>query len=210
LELLNKWLPIGGDHSMARLREFDIDEALDVAMRTFWQKGYEATSMDELAERMKLKKGSIYKAYGNKHSLFLKALERYLQINYTHFKSQLQANKSPYQALKHFFETVLVDFSLQSETPCGCFATNALVEKANHDADVAILVDKQRTRLEKLFKDCLIAAQSRKEIRQDINMDDMAAVLYVFVSALMADSKAAHGRKRTEKLAVTLMDTLKG
>ena len=194
---------------MARLREFDIDEALEIAMQVFWQKGYEASSMDELAERMKLKKGSIYKAYGNKHSLFLKALERYLETNYLEFKSLIATSSSPYKTLRHLFETVLIEFSAKFETPCGCFATNSLVEKANHDKAIAALLEKQRHRLEALFKDCLIKAQARQEIRQEIDTADMASVLYVFMSALMSESKGSPGKARMRMLAKTMMNTLK-
>ena len=59
---------------MARPREFDISDALDRAMEAFWRHGYEATSMADLMEAMSLQKGSIYKAFNDKHSLFMAAL----------------------------------------------------------------------------------------------------------------------------------------
>jgi AcrR family transcriptional regulator len=62
---------------MGRPRAFDPDEALDKALRVFWAKGYEGASMTDLTEAMGINKPSLYAAFGNKESLFRKALERY-------------------------------------------------------------------------------------------------------------------------------------
>ncbi len=62
---------------MGRPREFDTEEALGKAMRVFWEKGYEGTSMADLTAAMGINRPSLYAAFGNKESLFRKALERY-------------------------------------------------------------------------------------------------------------------------------------
>ncbi|NIQ96073.1 MAG: helix-turn-helix transcriptional regulator, partial [Desulfuromonadales bacterium] len=64
---------------MARPREFDVDEALDRAMGVFWLKGYEGTSLQDLLKAMKIARGSLYKAFEDKHSIYLAALDRYDQ-----------------------------------------------------------------------------------------------------------------------------------
>ena len=74
---------------MARPREFDMDQALDAAMSTFWAQGYEATSMTDLVEATGLQKGSLYKAFDDKHDLFMKSLSRYLDGAYTAMKIAL-------------------------------------------------------------------------------------------------------------------------
>ena len=61
---------------MARPREFDIDEALSAAMTAFWERGFAATSLADLMDATGLQKGSIYKAFGSKHELFMQALGR--------------------------------------------------------------------------------------------------------------------------------------
>src|SRR6266566_10166481 len=60
-----------------RPRHFDVDEALDRAMRLFWRKGYQATSVSDLTTAMGIKRASLYAAFGSKEALFRKALERY-------------------------------------------------------------------------------------------------------------------------------------
>lgn len=63
--------------AMGRPREFDVDKALDTALKLFWQKGYEGTSLSDLTEAMGINRPSLYAAFGNKENLFRKALDRY-------------------------------------------------------------------------------------------------------------------------------------
>src|ERR1700754_2232683 len=60
-----------------RPREFCVDEALVAALRVFWSKGYEGASMTDLTEAMGVTRPSLYAAFGNKESLFRKALDLY-------------------------------------------------------------------------------------------------------------------------------------
>jgi len=60
-----------------RPREFDVDEALASALRVFWRKGYDGTSLTDLTEAMGITRPSLYAAFGNKEALFRKALDLY-------------------------------------------------------------------------------------------------------------------------------------
>jgi AcrR family transcriptional regulator len=65
--------------TVGRPRAFDPDEALESAMRVFWRKGYEGTSLSDLTEAMGINRPSLYAAFGNKEELFRKAFSRYLE-----------------------------------------------------------------------------------------------------------------------------------
>src|SRR5687768_18449833 len=67
------------DHSPSRgrPREFCVDEALAQALRVFWEKGYEGASLTDLTEAMGITRPSLYAAFGNKESLFKRALDLY-------------------------------------------------------------------------------------------------------------------------------------
>lgn len=64
---------------MGRPREFDIDEALDRALRVFWERGYDGVSLTDLTAAMGITKPSLYAAFGNKEQLFRKVLQRYTE-----------------------------------------------------------------------------------------------------------------------------------
>src|SRR5690349_24142907 len=63
--------------TIGRPREFDADEAIAKAMRLFWRKGYDGTSLADLTAELELNRPSLYAAFGNKEALFLKVLDRY-------------------------------------------------------------------------------------------------------------------------------------
>jgi AcrR family transcriptional regulator len=62
-----------------RPREFDLDEALDRALRVFWRRGYEGATLPDLTEAMGINRPSLYAAFGSKEELFRKALDRYAE-----------------------------------------------------------------------------------------------------------------------------------
>ena len=62
-----------------RPRAFDTEKALDCALDVFWRKGYEGASLPDLTEAMGINRPSLYAAFGNKESLFRKALDRYVE-----------------------------------------------------------------------------------------------------------------------------------
>jgi AcrR family transcriptional regulator len=64
---------------VGRPREFDVDRALDVAVRLFWERGYEGTSLADLTDAMGISKPSFYAAFGDKEQLFRRALDRYTE-----------------------------------------------------------------------------------------------------------------------------------
>ena len=66
---------------MARPKEFDQDKALDKAMTLFWQKGYEATSIQDLVDHLGIGRRSLYDTFKSKHDLFIAALDRYQALN---------------------------------------------------------------------------------------------------------------------------------
>ncbi len=65
---------------MPRTKEFDPDTALQRALELFWQRGYEATSMADLVAHLGVARAGVYATFGSKHALYLRALERYLEI----------------------------------------------------------------------------------------------------------------------------------
>ncbi len=60
-----------------RPREFDIEEALEAALKVFWRKGFDGASLSDLTDAMGITRPSLYCAFGNKESLFRKALDLY-------------------------------------------------------------------------------------------------------------------------------------
>jgi AcrR family transcriptional regulator len=65
---------------LGRPAAFDKDAALEVAMRLFWERGYEGTSMADLSLAMGVHPSSIYAAFGDKQALFALTAKRYADV----------------------------------------------------------------------------------------------------------------------------------
>ena len=100
-----------------RPRAFDEDVALEIAMRIFWQKGYEATSMTDLTQAMGINPPSLYAAFGNKESLFLRVLERYSAGPAAYVLKALDAPTARKVAEQRLFGAI---DSIRKDCPTGC------------------------------------------------------------------------------------------
>src|SRR5271168_452035 len=105
---------------MARPREFDEAAVLDAAITCFWERGYRATSVRDLAAEMGIAGPSLYNAFSNKRSLFRKALERYMQTSARARITDLESSLPPKLAVLAFLADV-VKHSIDDGGRRGCF-----------------------------------------------------------------------------------------
>ena len=184
---------------MARPREFDMDEALDAAMGTFWTKGYEATSMTDLVEATGLHKGSIYKAFEDKHDLFMKSLARYLEGAYEKMQGALNEAESPLDGLRAWLQGIN---KLCRDQPVqrGCLAMNTAVELGPHDPEVSGLLQRHHERASRLLIEIIEKGQRSDQIRNDLTADQLAKSLFVFGAGLLGTSKVLRERLDAEEM----------
>jgi AcrR family transcriptional regulator len=101
-----------------RPREFDVDEALDRALRVFWQRGYEGAALADLTAAMGINRPSLYAAFGNKESLFRKALDRYTERQAVHVRDALDQPTA--RAAAERMLRGAADVSTRPDCPAGC------------------------------------------------------------------------------------------
>src|ERR1700722_16985789 len=85
-----------------RPRSFDTEAAIARAMGVFWTRGYHGTALPDLLRATKLSRGSLYAAFGDKHTLFLHALDRYIADALARMDAELSANNAPITGLRAF------------------------------------------------------------------------------------------------------------
>jgi TetR/AcrR family transcriptional repressor of nem operon len=151
---------------MPRPREFDREEVLDQAIEVFWQRGYEAASIQDLVDHMGIQRGSLYGAFGDKHGLFLAALDRYEEVFYSRVLAKLETSGSPRAAIQRVFEDVARECACEDGRK-GCLMTNTAVELSTHDDETAERVAANFSRLENGFFQALVAARAKGEIGEE-------------------------------------------
>lgn len=147
---------------MARLKEFDEDRALDAAIDCFWSRGYEATSVRDLAREMGIGGASLYNAYGDKRSLFARVLERYANGTTRERIARLEASHPPREAIRAFLAEV-IDRSLKDPDCKGCLLVNSAIDVAPHDAELGRVVAAYLEEIRAFFERMVEAANQAGE-----------------------------------------------
>src|SRR5438477_12528580 len=148
---------------MARPREFDEAAALEAAVACFWSRGYEATSVRDLAASMGLSAPSLYNAYGDKHALFVQALEHYLDHATRARIRRFEESLAPKEAVRRFIEEI-IDRSVDDRERRGCFLINSALEIAPHDAKLGALIADRLGEIERFFHRSIRRAQSEGQV----------------------------------------------
>jgi TetR/AcrR family transcriptional repressor of nem operon len=161
---------------MPRPREFSESVALEAAIDCFWQRGFEATSMRDLATSMQLSAPSLYNAFGDKQALFARALEQYLNCSTRDRLSRLEASLPPKEAIHRFFAEI-IDHSISDRERKGCFLVNSALEVAPHQSEVGAVIAKQFGEIEAFFRRSILAAQADRMTPRGLDATDTARLL---------------------------------
>lgn len=124
---------------MARKLEFDKHEALYKAMMLFWEKGYEASSMEHLVQAMNINRFSIYNSFGDKKVLLLLALENYRTSVLHKLIEPLQCDQPARQCLNNYFDNMGKQL-VSNSGALGCFIQKTGQSNISRDTDVMIVL----------------------------------------------------------------------
>ncbi len=182
---------------MARHKEFDRDEALLKAMEVFWSHGYGAASIQDLVEHMGINRQSLYDTFGDKHALYLQALDLYRQIETRKLFELLEKRGSVRKALRQLFAE-LVEGSLGDGQRRGCFMGNAMSELAGRCKATAARTCSNMDAMESAFYRALLRGQKEGELKRVRDHRAVARFLYCNLQGLVLMAKATQDRKRLE------------
>lgn len=156
-------------------------------MTRFWEHGYAATSVRDLGQAMGLGAASLYNAFGDKHALFARCLDRYLDGGMRARIARLEAGMAPRAAIEAFLEEVVAR-SLADRR--GCLLVNTALERAPHDGEVGAVVAERLAELEGFFRRCVVAGQRAGTIARARTARDLARLLLTTVMGLRVLARA--------------------
>lgn len=171
---------------MARPRTFDEDEVIEAGRDLFWSQGYAATSIDDLSAATGLGRGSLYKAFGDKHSMFLRGLEQYCTEAIAGIRAELrEQDLSAYDRLVAHVRGRAADV-VSDDDLRGCLLAKSAAELSSTDPEVARHV--KRT-LDAWLRE-LTATISAAQADGDIPSSTDAKALAVLILAVLRGMEA--------------------
>ncbi len=191
---------------MPRNKEFDYQDKLRVARNLFWKKGYQATTMNDLVDALAINRSSIYDSFGNKHDLFLKCLDDYIQETESKYRDSVNRGASALESainiIKDLVKTILIDTKT-------CLAINSTFELSRIDEDVNRMLKQQANNSIKLFEDLFVKAQQEGELSADKDPSLLAYFVVTNFASLWNADLLFSDKKRLYQLTDFLIGIIK-
>ncbi|MEM7021621.1 MAG: helix-turn-helix domain-containing protein [Pseudomonadota bacterium] len=167
-------------------RQFDEARVLDSAMRVFWARGYQATSVSDLVEATGLHRGSLYAAYSDKRGVFRAALSHYDRVHRELFLAGIARRHRACAAILKTFDEAGRP-SEETGAPSGCLLVNTALELSPHEPEIRALVQESLGAVEAFFAERLSEAQADASIPAAVCVETRAkALLGLFLGLRVA------------------------
>jgi TetR/AcrR family transcriptional regulator, copper-responsive repressor len=177
-----------------RPRAYDPHAALTEATKTFWRKGYSATSMDDLSAATDMNRPSLYNAFGDKHALYLTTLERYVVSGRKAMDLALDYERPLSEALQRVYDAALSLYFPQGDTARGCFLIGTAVTEAVHDEEVRTILSQGLREFDSAFEARLKHAQAQGELDGAADVVALAKIASAVLHTLALRSRAGDSR----------------
>ncbi len=184
---------------MGRHKEFCVEWALERALEVFWRHGYEGASLTELTAAMGITRPSLYAAYGNKETLFRKALDLY-DARYMGFAfTALGAPRA-----RDVVDGVLagfVDLAAGDDTPPGCMGTQGALVCSTAAEPIKEELIRRRIAFEALLAKRLQRAQDEGDLPADESPSDLARFVMTFAGGIAIQAAGGAPRAALQRAA---------
>ncbi|WP_172256553.1 TetR/AcrR family transcriptional regulator [Saccharibacillus deserti] len=178
---------------MARSKEFEVNEVLDKAMILFWEQGYEKTSMSDLVEHMGIHRRSLYDTFGDKHSLFLQAMDRYIGKVEAVLTGEVKKSEKAIEALRAVFRFMIFE---REDSPSGCLIVNSVTELAARDAEIDKRSIRSMAATEELFERIIVWGQQTGEFSSACEPRATAEYLQALSIGIRAMGRTTTGKEK--------------
>tara|TARA_R110000772_G_scaffold111558_9_gene215558 strand:- start:1070 stop:1648 length:579 start_codon:yes stop_codon:yes gene_type:complete len=181
-------------------------------MWLFWNKGFHATSMDDLVQATKVSRGGIYADFGGKKKVFMACLQHYRDNIVTPAFSRVEAEGADLSAIASFFEYQLSRMAEVGIPGLGCLIGNSLTEITPHDDDIHAAVEAHNIHLKNGFNTALhnqcsaARAQGAGGHLSDEEIEQVALFLVTSAQGLWATSRSTNDVSVLQQYAHMLIE----
>jgi len=194
---------------VSRTKAFDPGQALQKAMMLFWEKGYEATSMQELVEAMGINRFSLYSTFFDKRQLFLNVLDLYRDLMVTKRFSVVEQPGASLPEILHYFQGLVTTINAFGLPGRGCLMANTMTESVRSDPTIEGKVVGHLERLRVGFESALTLAVADGEVKSDLDINAHARFLAVSVQGLNIFARVCREQSQLQEFVDVALSTLK-
>jgi TetR/AcrR family transcriptional repressor of nem operon len=188
-------------------KKFEPEVVLQKAMEVFWERGYEAASLAELLKNMGISRKSMYDTFGNKQSLFLKALEHYAQTELRSIREQLLAPGSTMSNIEQLlYSWQQAHGKLDSK---GCLLGTSTANFKTSDVEIAPILRSYFVRLENIYYEAIALAQVAGELNPQANPRDLARLLLCTTQGMALVGRVLDSETILQSVVSTTIKALK-
>ena len=184
---------------MARFKEFETTRALRIAMEVFWRHGYENTSFELLMSEMGVGKQSLYDTFGDKRSLYFKAMALYREETNTSLRRVLASSSTVKQGFTKILRSLIAETREQHAR--GCLLLSANMERAVDDQEIAQFLQENQAEVESIFVEALRRAKSNGELVASEDPEALARFLIVVIQGMRAMTRLQSDRPAMRQIA---------
>jgi TetR/AcrR family transcriptional regulator, transcriptional repressor for nem operon len=189
---------------MAGRRQFDEQRTLERARNVFWLQGYGATSMQDIAAASGVLRGSLYNAYRDKATLFLRAFEGYADEFLAEAARSL-VHPSVDQALREFFDFTIT--SMTTGDPArGCLTTKTAIDTQADAEPIRAALRDLLDAIERLLRERLDTEEARPRLA--LPPAEAARVLVTMTRGIVVMERVYRDPERLRATAASLIDAL--
>ncbi|QJP17670.1 TetR/AcrR family transcriptional regulator [Starkeya sp. ORNL1] len=194
-----------------RPRAYDPQAALQRARDKFWMSGYSRTSLDEICAATGMNRPSLYAAFGDKHSLYLKALEQYWSLVLGATTGALQdSDQTLREALMRAYDEQLSIYFSEDGSSRGCFAIGTATTEAAEDREIRDVLAEGLRGLDADFEARLQIAHQRGELKNDANPAALAVLASATLHTLAIRARAGVNLADLREIARKAVDVICG
>lgn len=174
-------------------------------MKLFWEQGYEKTSMHDLVEHMGIHRRSLYDTFTDKHTLFLKAMDRFGDRINVRLAAGIKQAETASQALRFIYDFMIKG---DDDTPPGCMLVNSAVELAIRDAEVDARATEAFANSEQMLEDIIVWGQQNGEFSKDAEAKDLAEYVHNTLIGLRVMVRTSVAKEKLQSIASLSMSLL--
>jgi TetR/AcrR family transcriptional repressor of nem operon len=193
---------------VADVRHFDEAGAIESAELLFWRHGVGAVGITQLTSATGLSRSSLYNAFGDKHGLYLAALDRYLTARALPSFARLGSAPDGVSAVRRFFEELIAARCGGPHRGWGCLIVNGSIELAETDGEASSRFRQHAAALREGLTSALTRGRVANDLRGDIDIASHAELLTLLAYGLTVRSRAGEHADRLHAAVSAALDPI--